>query len=224
MTARISRTTRPLPRTAASRPESSPPDQALGTTDTVAALDRARVSAGDPARARRGAATIVGADGRPVGQQVRATSARRRPPRPASAPPAAADPPNARAGAAASAAVPSAPFVARRRRAGRLRCVGRRRVGRRLVRRRHRRAATPRTGHTVASNSATEAYTGRPADAAIARAAGSAATIDRTRFRSRPSRASSRKLIRDVASREPPGSDDRDRRVGGRRGSGRPRS
>ncbi len=60
-------------------------------------------------------------------------------------------------------------------------------------------------GAVAASNSATVAWTGSPADAAIARAAGSAATIDRTRFRSSASRASSRKLIRDVARREPGG-------------------
>ena len=56
-----------------------------------------------------------------------------------------------------------------------------------------------------ASNSATVAKTGRPAEAASARAAASVEMIDRARLRSSASRASSRKLIREVAMREPGG-------------------
>ncbi len=56
------------------------------------------------------------------------------------------------------------------------------------------------------SNSVTLANTGRPADAASARVEPSGATIEIRRPRSEASRASNRKLIREVASREPCGS------------------
>ena len=55
------------------------------------------------------------------------------------------------------------------------------------------------------SYSATDAKTGSPADAASARVAGSPATIDSRLSWVSASRASSRKLIRDVATREPYG-------------------
>jgi hypothetical protein len=55
------------------------------------------------------------------------------------------------------------------------------------------------------SYSPTEPKAGRPADAASARVAASPATIARRRPRVCASRARSRKLIRDVASREPYG-------------------
>ena len=61
------------------------------------------------------------------------------------------------------------------------------------------------TPSSVDSYSATELKTGRPAEAASARVAGSAATIDTRLSWVRASRDSSRKLIRDVATREPYG-------------------
>ena len=69
-------------------------------------------------------------------------------------------------------------------------------------------AALPSSAPPVprdASYSPTEANTGRPADAASARAAASLATIERRFSWVRASRASSRKLIREVATREPCG-------------------
>ena len=57
-----------------------------------------------------------------------------------------------------------------------------------------------------ASYSATEANTGNPADAASARVAASAATIESRFSWVSASRDSSRKLMRDVATREPYGS------------------
>ena len=69
-------------------------------------------------------------------------------------------------------------------------------------------AARPVTGGPLsraASYSATDAKTGRPAEAASARVAGSADTIDSRLSCSIASRDSSRKLMRDVATREPCG-------------------
>ena len=57
----------------------------------------------------------------------------------------------------------------------------------------------------ASSNSATVANAGSPADAARDLAEPSGATIERARFRACASRASSRKLIREVATREPAG-------------------
>jgi hypothetical protein len=57
----------------------------------------------------------------------------------------------------------------------------------------------------ASSHSATLAKTGRPADAARARVAGSVATIDRRRLLTSASRDRRRKFIRDVAIREPYG-------------------
>jgi len=58
----------------------------------------------------------------------------------------------------------------------------------------------------AASNSATDAKTASPADAASARVAGSAAMIDSRFSWPRASRESNRKLIREVATRDPKGS------------------
>jgi len=66
--------------------------------------------------------------------------------------------------------------------------------------------AAPGAPFAPASNAATDGCTVRPAAAASARADESAATISIVLPRSAASRASSRKLIRDVASRDPYGS------------------
>ncbi|HEX5015455.1 MAG TPA: hypothetical protein VFV72_15015 [Candidatus Limnocylindrales bacterium] len=63
----------------------------------------------------------------------------------------------------------------------------------------------PSPGAIAVSYSATDENTGRPADAARARVAGSDATIDRRRLLTTASRESSRKFIREVAIREPYG-------------------
>ena len=66
------------------------------------------------------------------------------------------------------------------------------------------------------SYSATDAKTASPAEAARARVAGSPVTIDSRLSWVSASRDRSRKLIRDVATREPYGKHDRDpRRIGG---------
>ena len=61
----------------------------------------------------------------------------------------------------------------------------------------------PKVPAIAASHSATLANTGRPADAASARVAGSVATIDSRRLLTTASRDRRRKFIRDVAIREP---------------------
>jgi shikimate kinase len=63
----------------------------------------------------------------------------------------------------------------------------------------------PELAAADSSHSATLAKTGRPADAASARVAGSVATIDRRRLLTTASRDRRRKFIRDVAIREPYG-------------------
>ncbi len=66
-------------------------------------------------------------------------------------------------------------------------------------------AGPPTWSDWLASYSPTVAKTGSPAEAARARAAGSGAMIERARLRSSASRASNRKLIREVAIRDPAG-------------------
>ena len=63
-----------------------------------------------------------------------------------------------------------------------------------------------RPSSSAASYSPTDANTGRPAEAASARAEASGATMSSRRPFACASRASSRKLIRDVATRDPKGS------------------
>ena len=64
-------------------------------------------------------------------------------------------------------------------------------------------AEVPEIPAATASHSATLAKTGRPAEAASARVAGSVETIDRRRLLTTASRDRRRKFIRDVAIREP---------------------
>jgi hypothetical protein len=63
--------------------------------------------------------------------------------------------------------------------------------------------SSPKFPPPASSHSATLAKTGRPAEAARARVAGSVATIDRRRLLTSASRDRRRKFIRDVAIREP---------------------
>ncbi len=196
--------------TVAARPPGTPrPLVAPGTIGIVAAPDRARVSEG-PGTVGEGTASVVGFAGGVVLAVAVATttgatssalscSGRLEPSGPVSGPvePIVSPAPAAPAPAAPAAAPAAAAPAARRRPRFWLAVSGSGSVGGG--------AAIVAGDPTSASYSPTVAWTGRPAEAAIARAAGSAATIDSTRFRSSASRASSRKLIREVASREPGG-------------------